>query len=120
MDKIADAWLMLSYFPEKSEEHEKNFWAFERLSNLCENDPEAAWSVIEEIFQKDSNDLILSNLGAGPLEDLLAKHGAQFIDRIERRAAKDEKFRKLLGIVWRNEIPEDVWQRIKAVAAPSW
>jgi hypothetical protein len=119
-NKIADAWITLHYLPEESEESGKNFWAYERLSDLCRDDPEAAWNVIDEIFQRDSSDLILSNLGAGPLEDLLTAHGARFIDRVEKRAAKDEKFRKLLGVVWRNEIPDDVWKRIKAVAAPSW
>jgi hypothetical protein len=118
-DQIAETWITLYYLPEESEEREKNFWAYERLDDLCRDDPEAAWSVIEKILRRDSSDLILSNLGAGPLEDLLVAHGARFIDRIEERAAKDEKFRKLLGMVWRNEIPEDVWQRIKAVAAPS-
>jgi hypothetical protein len=119
-DQIAETWITLYYLPEESEEREKNFWSYERLDELCRDDPEAAWSVIEAILRRDSSDVILSNLGAGPLEDLLAAHGARFIDRIEQRAAKDEKLRKLLGMVWRNEIPEDVWKRIKAVAAPSW
>ena len=102
-DKIIDVWITLYYFSKESKERERNFWAFERLSDLCRDDPEAAWSL-----QRDSSDLILSNLGTGPLEDLLTAHGARFIDRVEKRAAKDEKFRKFLGAVWQNEIPEEV------------
>lgn len=120
LDNIADAWIKLYYLPEESEERERNFWAFERLGDLCRDDPEAAWRVIEEILQKDSTDVILSNLGAGPVEELLVAHSQRFIDRLESRAERDAKFRKLLGVVWQSEIPEDVWKRIKAVAAPSW
>jgi len=119
-DKIADAWIKLYHLPEESEERESNFWAFERLGDLCRDDPESAWRVIEEILQKDSSDVILSNLGAGPLEELLVAHSKRFIDRIESRAGQDAKFRKLLGAVWQSEIPADVWKRIKAVAAASW
>jgi hypothetical protein len=120
LDDIADAWIKLHYLPEESEERERNFWAFMRLSKLIRGDPEAAWSVIDQILGKDSSDVILSNVGAGPLEDLLVAHGARFIDRIEKRAKSDAIFKKLLGTVWKNAMPEDVWLRVKAVAAPSW
>ena len=119
-DDIAHAWIRLYHLPEESEERKRDFWAFVCLSELCRKDPEAAWRVIEDILQRDTSDAILSNLGAGPLEDLLVAHGGQFIDRIEQRAEKDTTFRKLIGVVWKNAMSEDVWKRLKAIAAPSW
>ena len=120
LDDIADAWIRLHHLPEGSEEHERNFWAFMRLSKLTRDDPEPAWRVIEKILERDTSDVMLSNVGAGPLEDLLVRHGARFIDRIETRAKSDVMFKKVLGIVWKNAMSEDVWQRVKAVAAPPW
>jgi hypothetical protein len=119
-DNIADAWIRLYHLPVESEERDRNFWAFMRLSDLVRTDPEAAWLVIQEILRKDTGDVILSNLGAGPLEDLLVAHGERVIDRIEERAARDSTFKKLLGVVWKNAMSEHVWKRIKTVAAPSW
>lgn len=120
LDDIADAWIRLHHLLEESEERERNFWAFMRLSELIRGDPEAAWSVIEKMLERDTSDVILSNVGAGPLENLLVAHGASFIDRIEKRAESDMTFKKVLGTVWKNAMSEDVWQRVKAVAAPSW
>ena len=120
LDNIADAWIKLHHLPEESEERERNFWAFMRLRELIRDDPEAAWSVIAKMLERDTSDVILSNVGAGPLEDLLVAHGARFIDRIEKRAESDTTFKKVLGIVWKNAISEDVRQRVRAVAAPSW
>jgi hypothetical protein len=120
LDNIADAWIRLHHLPEESEEHERNFWAFMRLSDLIRSDPEAAWSVIEKMLERDTSDVILSNVGAGPLENLLVAHGTRFIDRIEKRAKSDTTFKKVLGTVWKNAMSEDVWLRVKAVAPPSW
>jgi hypothetical protein len=120
LDDIADAWIRLHHLPEESEERERNFWAFMRLSELIRGDPEAAWSVIEKMLERDTSDVILSNVGAGPLENLLVAHGASFIDRIEKRAESDMTFKKVLGTVWKNAMSEEVWLRVKAVAAPSW
>jgi hypothetical protein len=120
LDNIADAWIKLHHLPEESEERERNFWAFMRLRELIRDDPEAAWSVIGKMLERDTSDAILSNVGAGPLEDLLVAHGARFIDRIEKRSDGDATFKKVLGTVWKNAMSEDVWQRVKAVAAPSW
>ena len=60
----------------------------------------------------DTNNL--SELG-GPL----ALHGTEFIERIEQLGSRDPIFRKLLGAVWQNNIPDDIWRRLKAVAGPS-
>jgi hypothetical protein len=66
LDNIADAWIKLHHLPEESEERERNFWAFMRLSELIRDDPEAAWSVIGKMLERDTSDVILSNVGAGP------------------------------------------------------
>ena len=84
----------------------------------CE--PEEAWKVIKAIRQANGSDCILGVLAADPLEDLLAEHGDEFIDRVETLARRDVQFRKLLGAVWRNRISDKVWSRVRAVAGPSF
>jgi hypothetical protein len=71
IEELAAAWIALNLAPERSPQRQTLFWAFVQLSDLVQRDPEAAWTVIETIRRRDGSDLILSNLGAGPLEDLL-------------------------------------------------
>ena len=119
INKIAATWIELHRLPEDSSEYDELFWSHEQLWELIQNDPETAWKIIQ-IIRREGSDLILSNLAAGPLEDLLVAHGVQFIDRIEALAGHDEQFRKLLGAIWQNSMPGTLWSRIKAVAGPSW
>lgn len=119
-NKLINAWILLRHAEENSPEYNDNFWAFNSLSDISIKEPELCWELIEKIRKKDGSDVVLSNLAAGPLEDLLVKHGNQFIDLIEKDAKKDMQFRKLLGAVWKNDIDDDVWTRIKRVAGPSW
>jgi hypothetical protein len=58
-------------------------------------------------------------LSAGPVEDLLAHYGAQFIDRIEAEVHRSPAFAHILGGVWRRDIPLEIWQRVEATAT-SW
>jgi hypothetical protein len=118
--QIAEGWIRLHHLPWQSPERERYFWAFNSLSDLVRDDPEEAWKIIHVIRRIDGTDRILSNLGAGPLEDLLVAHGDKFIDRVEILAKSDEQFWKLLGIVWKNDMSDAIWNRVQAVAAPSW
>jgi hypothetical protein len=70
---------------------------------------------IEPEWKEDQSNVIAENLSAGPLEELLTKHGGTVIDRVEVMAKEDPTFAFLLGGVWRNEIAEAVWSRVLAV-----
>jgi hypothetical protein len=118
--EVAEAWIRRHLLPENSAQKDELLWAWEMLDDLIRHSPEEAWRIIELIRTLDGSDIILSNLGAGPLEDLLAKHGPAFIERIEEGARRDEQLRRVLGVVWRNEIRQDIWDRLKAIAGPSW
>jgi hypothetical protein len=116
LDELTDAWIALQKAPKQ--EHDALFWAFEKLDSLIDDDPETAWRVIDLIWRRDQSDLMLAHLAAGPLEDLLVRHGPAFIERVYGTACKEPVFRKMLGAVWRNSIAEPVWQRLKQIAGP--
>src|SRR5262249_49990756 len=78
MNKIAQAWIELYRLPEDSLERKQKFWSHDRLWQLIQDEPEAAWSIIQ-VIRREGSDIILANLAAGPLEDLLVAHGDQFI-----------------------------------------
>ncbi len=117
---LAAAWIALHHAKPGSSQYRENFWAFAALSVLCEENPERCWDLIEEIRNLDGSDIMLANLAAGPLEELLVRHGAAMIERVEQRAREDARYRRLLGAMWQNDIPVELWQRVKRVAGPSF
>lgn len=94
------------------------FWTFDLLADAAENDPELCWRLIEAVVARDSDEQVLAALAAGPMEDLLARHGPAFIERIETKAAQNPLFRHLLAGVWRNAIPQEIWDRVVAARGP--
>ena len=113
---LAKAWIALQYVKKGASAYDANFWAFTMLDELRDKDLERHWNVINEIKNLDDSDFMLSNLAAGPVEDLLVTSGKAFINRIEASARDDERFRAMLGMVWKNDIPEEVWARVERAA----
>ena len=118
--RLVQNWIQYHHLPKASKDGGALFWAWQQLTDMCQKDPESAWNVIREIIVTDQSDRNLANIGAGPFEDLMGSHGAQFIDRVERCVKSDRAFRRMLGIVWKNRIADDVWARIQKIAPPSW
>ena len=79
---------------------------------MVESDEERAWRVILTILKTDNCDAIISNLAAGPVEDLLVQHGDVLIDKVEVKAEKDPDFKKVVMEVWQNEMSDDIWNRV--------
>jgi len=82
------------------------------MFDACTEDPDTAWQAIMEISHLELTAEQEGLLAAGPLETLLAWHGAVFIDRVADEAKRNPRFSHLLGGVWRHRMPEEIWQRI--------
>lgn len=117
---IAKSWVLLHHSRQGSIQHTQNFWAYEALSDLCDVSPEKCLEVIFEILRIDEGDEILANVAAGPLEDLLVKHGTVVIKQVLQTAKTSAVWRKMLGAVWKNDMDDAVWKQIRTVAGPAW
>jgi hypothetical protein len=93
---------------------------FRELNKLCNEDPARALRIVELIVSKDRSDPVMEVLAAGPLENLLVKHGPALIDKIEELAKSKPEFRMLLGGVWQRETDSSVWERVIAARAKAW
>jgi hypothetical protein len=111
---LADAWINYWHAPKGSPGQEANAWATD-LYDLEYNEPEMLWLLILEIHHRDQSAAIQQVLSSGPIEDLLTKHGENFIDRVEAEARKDPLFAKVLGGVWQNRMSDAVWKRLQSV-----
>ncbi|MBR0840186.1 hypothetical protein JQ607_08250 [Bradyrhizobium liaoningense] len=109
--ELARAWV--EQYSRSERDQDDNLFAimdFER--DLREDDPDRMIDLILEILKIESNPVLLSLLAAGPLEDVIS---TGTIDRIEREAHINERFRDLLGGVWYYRAPDELKARLDAL-----
>jgi hypothetical protein len=114
---IAMGWIEMHRAAKGSDAQDSHFWAYRALDDLRDHNLDRYWNIINCIRRMDDSDSVLSNLAAGPLEDLLTNSGTAFIDRCEALAKTDAQFRFLLGMVWKNKIAGDIWERIQLASS---
>jgi hypothetical protein len=114
LNHLANAWVTYWHAPKGSTERESYAWATD-LYDLEHNEPETLWLLILEVHRRDQSIAIQQVLSAGPIEDVLVKHGDGFIDRVEAEAQKDSSFAKLLGGVWKNRMSDQTWTKLQAL-----
>ncbi|MBB3859252.1 hypothetical protein GGQ88_000492 [Novosphingobium hassiacum] len=124
-EKIAADWIIYARSTRLSsdDEHERGWVLYE----LARSNPEVAWQVISklvnsyaeaDLFSDDETEAkaVLSNLAAGPFEELLAEHGPVFIERLEAAARQDRRLFWTLGCIWKNSMTDEIWSRVHAAA----
>ncbi len=94
-------------------EKERSFWAWCALADLVDDEPEHAWQTTLEILRQSKAPAEWEHCGAGPLEDLIQRWPEEFIERVERCAESDPKFRASLGCVMISlaDVPEPLASR---------
>ena len=112
--QIAQLWL------DDSRAGRKESVGISSLLDLTYHAPNRAWNVTLEILERlgDDEQLLIASIGAGPIEDLLNRHGADYIDRVIEHARRDRRFRAAASCVWPSGIGEAHWQRLQAVVLP--
>ncbi len=94
---------------------QRSWWAAVAMTKGIEQFPQLGWRLIGDVTDLATSDADINDLGAGPLEDFVRAHGAAFIDRIERRAATNPKFRKALSWVRVPESKDALTRRLLAL-----
>ncbi|MGX1317144.1 hypothetical protein AB7M17_000597 [Bradyrhizobium sp. USDA 377] len=115
VSELARAWV--EQYSRSERDQDGNLFTimdFER--DLREDDPDRMIDLILEILKIESNPVLLALLAAGPLEDVIS---AGTIDRIEREARINERFRDLLGGVWYYRASDELKTRLDALVGES-
>jgi hypothetical protein len=89
--------IYLRHFESKREE---DWWACEQVDSLVDKEPEQGWEITLMLVNKSPSDEALAYVAAGPLENLLIKHGPEVIDRIEKESSTNERLQLALSGVW--------------------
>jgi argininosuccinate lyase len=83
--------LISAYFRRFTKDCEEDFWAFEEVDDLVRHEPEMAWKMILLLLQQAPSKKALSYVAAGPLEDLIKRHGFNFRERIIGEASRNKR-----------------------------
>jgi hypothetical protein len=105
---LVEDWI--GYYVDGAKSTDSRFAAWERVDELVRSDSEAGLELVRRLAQAAPDDLVLSNVAAGPLEDLLTKHGEAVLDHVEELARRDPNFRRCLTGVW--GLPKLVAERL--------
>lgn len=119
-DDLVAGYIAMERASHGSAEREETFWSFMLMDELIEQFPREALEVIKLILEADTSGEVVGALAAGPIEDLLSRHGVEIIDAIENEAINNPKFNYALGGVWRSESVPEVWDRVVAVRNTEW
>ena len=112
---VAQYWI--ANWSDSTSKHEKEMasWVNDVFYMAMERDSDYSFQLIEAIHELNSEQKFDEVFAAGPVEDLLAHHGPEIIERIEEKARKDPSFAHVLGGVWQNSMTESIWERVKIV-----
>lgn len=109
--EIAPIWIRQNECADK--DRDQNWSALRDYeSDLRAEDPDRALAIILEVLKIETNPNMLSYLAAGPLENLIT---LETIDLIEAEAARNERFKWLLGGVWYYTAPDELKSRLDAI-----
>jgi hypothetical protein len=97
-DRICPAWLT----------YQRNWWAYSSVDRLVSEDPEEAWALMLRIIELADNDELIEAVGAGPLEDLISKHGPKLINRVKDESVQNGRLRAALQHVWLSPAENEV------------
>ena len=74
--------------------------AWEAVGERIDRGGGAALDLVAALLDAARDDEEVGEVGAGPLEDLLAQHGSALAEEVERLAGREPRFRAALRAVW--------------------
>ena len=100
-------------------------------SDFPESEPDLTWDTTllvvrsyneADFFAKHKTEAqkVCGQLAAGPIEDLLSFHGERFIEKLEDEARQDRRMAWMLGGVWQDQMPDEIWNRVQGAADRSY
>ena len=89
--------------------------AFDPVRAMSAYDPDQCWRFLEIARRSGLSEEDLAFLSSGPFEDMMKRHGDEFIARVEEESQSDPNMRTLVATVWRAGMRDALWDRIVAL-----
>ncbi|MET0688871.1 MAG: DUF6869 domain-containing protein [Methyloceanibacter sp.] len=95
----------------EKDEHWSKLFDFQ--NELVNNDPLKALELVKAILEIEANPNVLGLLAAGMLEDLIPSQDGPVVDAVVAEAARNPRFRHLLGGVWFYSMSPEVTEKLE-------
>lgn len=120
--ELAPLWVAIMSRSDRDKEKDGDWSAlFDFQSEVINNDPLEALDLVKAILEIEDNPNVLGLLAAGMLEDLIPAEDGPVVDAVVAEAARNERFRHLLGGVWFYSMSPEVAEKLeKARAGEAW
>lgn len=105
--------IVAGYFENRKTQSDDTFWAWEAVNELC-NDLAGGSDITLRLIESADDELYLYYVAAGPLEDLIKRHGAKAVALLEKAADGSSRVREALTGVWPSPAHEGFaeWERV--------
>jgi len=113
LNEMARTWIAFQYSDRGSPERSALALRALAIDDLAKKDPHSLLEVIRIVLQTDTSPKIISNLGAGLIEDLLRISGQSVISEVEALARSSNVFRDCLSCTWFHSIDPAIKERIQ-------
>lgn len=117
LDRLAERFLDYLHAGDEIAPDHPDAWTFALFDDLTRDHPDLGFAATVAVLAACENPEDVADIAAGPLEDLIAAHGAELIDEIEALASRAPRFAYALTGVWKRETPALLWARIEAARA---
>ena len=115
-EKLVAAWIKATKADAKTNAHTDNDWAIDIFIDLPDQNPELLWLLIQNIIKIESDEKLLANLAAGPIEDLMCVYGEEIIERVKEEAKENIIFKKCIQGVWLDSNDTSVYKQFYEAA----
>lgn len=121
LDEWVDAYIVAHHTQARDKDEEQASYLASEPGHLAihHGHAEVIWRFVLKVVARRPSEWTLEMLAAGPLEDLIAMCGEDFIERIEVEARRNPVFRETLHGVWQSTTSESLWARVERARGPS-
>ena len=81
---------------------DEDIWAWNEVFESVCNNPERGWKLILGLAEAAPDKEALAFIGADALEELLKRHGKNYLSRIQQEARRNKRFMYCLYFAWIN------------------
>lgn len=98
---------------EDQRERASLFWAWEKVADLCSQQPFLALEILNQLVHATKDAKVLTMVACGPVEDLLNLHGELIIEDLAKMVQKGSYLRHSIFEIWPYVRSEAVQRRLQ-------
>lgn len=110
LDELAYKWIEFTQLNKDDPQYHIKFYIWEEVYEITHSDFARGYELILSILKQTEDELVLANLAAGPIEDLLSNFANDGLARLTKDVKKNGKLKRTLQGVWQGGMNDSEWK----------